>query len=139
ETLYTSWKYFSISPSKIFFCINSFLRTLASITVISAFYFTTPEYDLIDGLKIFLKPLELIKIPVRYFILVIEIMFRFIPLLVDEAGSIIKTQSIRGGLKETKGKLARIKAMLPLFVPLMAQTIKRAEALADALQMREFK
>ena len=122
----------------IWFCIAAYLRTLSSICLIFGFYYSTPEYDLIDGLSLLLMPLSKIKIPVRYLVLVIEIMFRFIPLLVDEASSIIKTQSIRGGLGEVKW-MAKVKALLPLFVPLIAQTIKRAEALADALTVRCFR
>lgn len=138
ETILFAWKFFTVSPSKLWFCLNSYLRTLASLTVISGFYYSTPEYDLIDGLGLLLKPLSYIKIPVKYLILIIEIMFRFIPLLIDEASSIIKTQSIRGGLGKAKGRLGAIRAMIPLIVPLVAQTIKRAEALADALTVRNF-
>jgi energy-coupling factor transport system ATP-binding protein len=68
-----------------------------------------------------------------------EIIFRFIPLLIDEAVAIIKTQSIRGGLGKEKGKMAKIRALVPLIVPLIIQTIKRSESLADAITMRCFK
>ena len=71
-------------------------------------------------------------------ILIIEIIFRFIPLLIEEATSILKTQSIRGGLKNATGKLAKIKAIIPLIVPLIVQTIKRSESLADAITVRHF-
>ena len=94
---------------------------------------------MIDGLKKLLKPLNLLKIPVKYFILIMEIIFRFIPLLVEEASCIIKTQLIRGALGQKKGKLARIKAMIPLVVPLIIQTLNRSDALADAITMRYFK
>lgn len=123
----------------MFLCLESILRTISALSCISAFFVSTPEYDLIDGLKKLLQPLNLIKIPVRYFILIVEIIFRFIPLLVDEASSIIKTQLIRGGLGQQKGKMARIKAIIPLIVPLVIQTIKRSESLADAITMRYFK
>ncbi len=76
---------------------------------------------------------------IRYLILIIEVIFRFIPLLVDEAVAILKTQAIRGGLGSVKGKLAKIRAVIPLIVPLVIQTIKRSEALADAITMRCFK
>jgi energy-coupling factor transport system ATP-binding protein len=92
-----------------------------------------------DGLNILLKPLSLCRLPVRYLILIIEIIFRFIPLLVDEAVSILKTQAIRGGLGKKKGRLAKIRSVIPLIVPLVLQTIKRSEALADAITMRCFK
>ena len=139
EVRFTSWKWFTVTPSKLLFCLESILRTTGALSCISAFFVSTPEYDLIDGLKLLLHPLELIKVPVRYFILIVEIIFRFIPLLVDEAASIIKTQVIRGGLGKKKGLMARLKALLPLIVPLVIQTIKRSEALADAITMRYFK
>ena len=69
----------------------------------------------------------------------IEIIFRFIPLLIDEASAIIKTQLVRGGLGKAKGHASRIKAAIPLLVPLISQTIRRSEALADALTMRCFR
>ncbi len=128
ELQYTSWRFFTITPSKLLFCLNSILRTYASLLCVSAFFVSTPEYDLIDGLKKI--------IPSRSLILILEIIFRFIPLLVDEAADIIKTQIIRGGLGKVKGKLARIRAVVPLIVPLVIRTVKRSEILADAIVMR---
>lgn len=139
EVHFTNWKYLTITPSKLWFCLNSILRTYSSLACISAFFVSTPEYDLIDGLKIILFPLSLIKIPIRYLILVIEIIFRFIPVLVDEASSIIKTQIIRGGLGKVSGKMAKLKAIIPLFVPIIIQSIKKSELLADAITMRCFR
>ena len=128
ELQYTSWRFFTITPSKLLFCLNSILRTYASLLCVSAFFVSTPEYDLIDGLKKI--------IPSRSLILILEIIFRFLPLLVDEAADIIKTQIIRGGLGKVKGKLARIRAVVPLIVPLVIRTVKRSEILADAIVMR---
>ncbi len=139
EVRFTNWKWFMVTPSKLLFCLGAILRTDASLACISGFFVSTPEYDLMDGLNILLTPLRLCRIPVRYLILIIEIIFRFIPLLVDEAVSILKTQTIRGGLGQVKGKLARIRAVVPLIVPLIIQSIKRSEALADAITMRCFK
>ena len=139
EAAFTSWKWFMVTPSKLLFCLAAIVRTDAALAFISGFFVSTPEYDLMDGLNVLLTPLRLCRLPVRYLILVIEIIFRFIPLLVDEAVSILKTQAIRGGLGQVKGKLAKIKAVLPLIVPLIIQTIKRSEALADAITMRCFK
>lgn len=139
EKLFTTAKYFTLSPSKLWFCLVTYLKTLASLSIISAFFVSTPEYDLIDGLEILLKPLAWIKLPVNYLTLVMEIIFRFIPLLIDEASSIIKTQTIRGGLGETKGFFNKVRSLLPLFVPLIAQTIKRSEALSEALTVRGVK
>ncbi len=130
EIHYTSWRFLTITPSKLFFCLNSILRTYSSLLCVCAFFVSTPEYDLIDGLKKIL--------PFKNLILILELIFRFIPLLVDEAADIIKTQIIRGGLGKVKGKLARIKAVIPLIVPLIIRTVKRSEILADAIVMRCF-
>lgn len=130
EVLFTSWKYLTISPSKLIFCLNSILRTYAALFCVSAFFVSTPEADLIDGLKKI--------IPSPNLILVLEVIFRFIPLLVDEAAVIIKTQIIRGGLGKVKGGLAKIKAVIPLIVPLVIRTVKRSEILAEAIVMRCF-
>lgn len=138
EIHFTNWRFLTITPSKLWFCLNSLLRTYCSISCICAFFVSTSEYDLIDGLKILLFPLEKIKIPVRYFILIIEIVFRFIPLLIEETNSIIKTQVIRGSMKNVKGTWGKIKALVPLLVPIIIQTIKRSESLADAITMRGF-
>ncbi len=130
EVRYTSWRFFMITPSKLLFCLNSILRTYASLLSVCAFFVSTPEYDLIDGLKKLL--------PFKSLILIMELIFRFIPLLVDEACDIIKTQIIRGGLGKVKGRLAKIKAVIPLVVPLIIRTVKRSEILAEAIVMRCF-
>jgi len=139
EIRFTSWKWFMITPSKLLFCLASIIRTDAALAFISGFFVSTPEFDLIDGLKILLTPLRICRLPVNHLILIIEIIFRFIPLMVDEAVSILKTQTIRGGLGKVKGKLAKIRAVIPLIVPMIIQAIKRSEALADAITMRCFK
>ena len=130
EVHFTTWSFFTITPSKLWFCLNSILRTYASLLCVCGFFVSTPEYDLIDGLKKL--------VPFKSLILILELIFRFIPLLVDEAADIIKTQIIRGGLGKVKGKLARIKAVIPLIVPLIIRTVKRSEILADAIVMRCF-
>lgn len=139
EIHFTAWRWFSVTPSKLIFCLSSLLRTYASLGIISGFFVSIPEYDLIDGLKILLAPLALIKIPVRYLILIIEIIFRFIPILIDEACGIMKTQIMRGALGKSKTKMQKIKAVIPLVVPLVIQTIKRSNYLAGAVTMRGFK
>lgn len=130
EIHYTTWRFFTVTPSKLLFCLNSMLRTYASLFCVSAFFVSTPEADLIDGLKKL--------IPSRNLILILEVIFRFIPLLVDESAGIIKTQIIRGGLGKVHGKLAKIKAVVPLIVPLVIRTVHRSEILADAIVMRCF-
>lgn len=139
EIHFTEFKCFLITPSKLLLCLVTFIKTYSALACICACFVSIPEYELIDGLKVLLKPLELIKIPVRYFILIMEIIFSYIPLLIDEAESIIKTQIVRGAMNNVKGPVSKIKSVIPLIVPLIIQTIKKSEALADAITMRCFK
>ena len=63
---------------------------------------------------------------------------RFIPILTEEASHIVKTQIIREGIKSAKGLTGKIKTIMPIIIPLILQTIKRSENLADAFEARYF-
>ncbi|MBQ9239318.1 MAG: ATP-binding cassette domain-containing protein [Treponema sp.] len=138
EPVILPWKYFFVTPSKVWLCVRTLLHTESALVAILVFIRTTSEYELIDGLSILLSPLTLMHVPVKYALVIIEMIFRFIPLLIDEAAAIIKTQLVRGGLGKTKNGFARVRIMLPLFIPLIIQTIRRSEAFADALTERGF-
>lgn len=138
ERMFLAYRYFTVTPSKLLLCLTTLIRTEGAIACILSFSYTTPEYDIVDGLSVLLKPLAIFHIPVRYLIIITEIVFRFMPLLLDEASEIIKTQLIRGGLRDAKGFFGRVRSLIPLFVPLVLQTIRRSEALADALTERCF-
>ena len=138
ERMFLAYRYFTVTPSKLLLCLTTLIRTEGAIACILSFSYTTPEYDIVDGLSVLLKPLAVFHIPVRYVIIITEIVFRFMPLLLDEASEIIKTQLIRGGLRDAKGFFGRVRSLIPLFVPLVMQTIRRSEALADALTERCF-
>lgn len=127
-----------ITWSKIRTALNIFIRAPAIITILGSYIYSTTERQIMDGISALLTPLSMIKIPVRYFVLVIGIMFRFIPLLLDELSGIIKTQLIRGAFAGTRG-FGKIKILIPLFVPLILQTFRKSQYLADALTARYFK
>jgi energy-coupling factor transport system ATP-binding protein len=138
EAVYINLRWFMVTPSKLILCLRTVLHTFAAFNVICTFAYSTGERELLEGFSALLKPLVILHIPVRSLVVVVEIIFRFIPLLIDEASSIIKTQLVRGGLGKAKGFTARIRTMMPLFVPMVIQTIKRSESLADALTARYF-
>lgn len=139
ERIFVDYRFFSISLEKIFLCLRVLFHTESALCCIFAFVSSTDENDIIDGFEKLLFPLKIIRVPTKYLVLLMEIIFRFIPLLVEEAICIMKTQLVRGGLGKAKGVFGKIKAAVPLVVPLVIQTIKRAEILADALTARGFK
>lgn len=110
--------------------LKMLLHLVPAIFSLYAFLASTDESDLVDGLKAL--------IPGKTVALTVLVVIRFIPLLADEAAIIIKVQLIRGGLKDTRGFINRIRSLLPLFVPLISRTLDRAQDMADALTARYF-
>jgi len=137
DVVYFQLGWILISKSKILACVNLVLHTFSAFCCVRVFIYSTSESEFLGGISGILKPLEMMKIPVRSVIVIVEIVFRFIPLLIEELCSIVKTQIVRGGLGEAKSLGAKIKILIPLFIPLIIQTVKRSEALADALTARK--
>ncbi len=138
EPHFTEWKWFMVTPFKIQLCVIALIRVFAALSAIQVFIYSTGEKEILEGFATLLKPLSALHIPVRSLVVVTEIIFRFIPILIEEASSIIKTQLERGGLGTAKGFFAKIRILFPLFIPLIIQTLRRAEVLADALTARYF-
>ena len=138
EPHFTEWKWFMVTPFKIKICAIALFRVFGVLSAIQVFIYSTGEKEILEGFATLLKPLSALHIPVRSLVVVTEIIFRFIPILIEEASSIIKTQLERGGLGSARGFFAKIKILFPLFIPLIIQTLRRAEVLADALTARYF-
>lgn len=136
EKLFLSYKYFSVSPSKVLLCLRTVIHTESALCCICGFFATVCEEKFVTAIEKLVKPLKIFHIPINRLVLMAELTFRFVPLLVDEASCIIKTQLVRGGLRKSKGFFSRIFMMLPLFVPLIIQTLNRAGKLADAVVVR---
>lgn len=139
DTVFLPYKYFFVTAGKLWQCLKIILHTECALCCICAFSSSATENEILKGFSDLLAPLRLLKLPVKYPVILMEIIFRFIPLLLDEAISIIKIQLVRGGLKDEKGFFGKIRAIIPLIVPLIIQTVRRAEILADAMTVRGFK
>ncbi|MGN0729835.1 energy-coupling factor transporter ATPase [Treponema sp.] len=138
DTVLFSWHAITVTRTKLFLFAGSFIHSLCAVSAIGTFFFIMDERQAMDGISDILKPLKLIHFPVRCAVLIVGIVFRFIPLLLDEFSGIIKTQIIRGAFGSARG-IKKIKAIIPVFVPLVLQTIRKARCLADALTARYFK
>ncbi len=141
DTVYWSNMFFSITDTKLLLGIRTILHYIAVLIPVSIFMYYTNEIQILDGMRDFLKPLTWIKIPTHHAVLVTCIIFRFISVLAEETEVIVKSQMIRSsgntGRKERKF-FARLRLMMPIFVPLIVQTLKRAELLAEALEARYY-
>jgi energy-coupling factor transport system permease protein len=68
--------------------------------------------------------------------MMMSIALRFIPILAEETDKIEKAQMARGADFESGGLIQKIKAMVPLLVPLFISAFRRANDLAMAMEAR---
>ena len=64
------------------------------------------------------------------------IALRFVPLLLEETDKIMSAQKARGADMESGGLTQRIKALIPVLIPLFVSAFRRAFDLATAMESR---
>ena len=113
-------------------------RLILLVLYTSILTLTTPPTEITYGLEKFLSPLKIFRLPINRMALSISIALRFIPTIIDEGNKILKSQACRGidyNSSGLKGKFVAIKALI---VPMFILTIKRADELAEAMEVRLF-
>lgn len=131
-----SWGVLKITKEGIYTAVKMAVRIVLLILGTSLLTFTTTPTVLTGGLELLLKPLKKIGIPVSVFVMMMSIALRFIPTLIDETDKIIKAQTSRGADFEHGNPIKRIKAMLPILIPLFVSAFRRADELAVAMECR---
>ena len=116
----------------VFFVLRLFFLVMAS----SVLTLTTTPVALTDGIESLLKPLTYIKFPVHELALIMSIALRFIPTLIDETNRIIAAQKARGADFESGNIFKRIKAIIPILIPLLISAFRRADELGEAMDAR---
>lgn len=115
------------------------MRFLFLITITTILTLTTTPIEVTDGMETLFGPFKKIGVPVHELALMMSISLRFIPTLMQETDKIMKAQSARG-VDFTTGPLKeRVKALVPLLVPLFISAFKRAEELATAMEARGYR
>ncbi len=130
------WEIFTITKNGVHTTIKMVLRLVLLISGASLLSLTTTPVQLADGVEGLMSPLKLIKVPVRDIAMIMSIALRFIPTLFDETNKIVSAQKARGASFDTGNVFARIKAMLPVLIPLMVSSFRRADELAFAMDAR---
>ena len=97
---------------------------------------TTTPNELTDGLEKSMGFLGRVGVPVHEISMMMSIALRFIPILVEETDKIMKAQMARGADFESGNLIQRVKAMVPLLVPLFISAFRRATDLAMAMEAR---
>ena len=112
------------------------LRILMLICGTFLLTYTTSPISLTDGLESLLSPLKKIKVPVHELSMMMCIALRFIPTLIEETDKIMSAQKARGADFESGKLLQRVKALIPILVPLFISAFRRADELATAMECR---
>ena len=136
ETVLVSFWKISITREGIIRAIFMVTRILMLISATFLMTYTTSPIQLTDGLESLLSPLKKIHVPVHELAMMMCIALRFIPTLIEETDKIISAQKARGADFETGSVLKRVKALVPILVPLFISAFRRADELATAMECR---
>ncbi len=115
-----------------------FCRFVLIIFMSTLLTLTTPPLALSDAIEYLLRPLKVVRFPAHEVSLMLSIALRFVPTLMDETEKIMNAQRARG-VDFGEGNLAqRMKAIVPLLIPLFVSSFNRAEDLAIAMEARGY-
>jgi len=112
------------------------IRLIFLIVGSSIMTLTTTPSNLTDGLEKGLGWMKVLKVPVHEIAMMMSIALTFIPILLEETDKIIKAQQARGADFESGNIFRRIKALVPILVPLFVSAFRRANDLALAMESR---
>ena len=112
------------------------VRVCALIAGTSLLTYTTSPIVLTDAIENLLRPLAKIHFPVHELAMMMTIALRFIPTLIEETEKIMNAQKARGAMIDNGTFTQRIKALVPVLIPLFISAFRRADELAMAMECR---
>lgn len=135
--LFNVWK-IQIYSGGILRAVYMAVRVLLLILTSSVLTYTTTPNDLTDAIERLLKPLKYIGLgnAVHTMSMMMTIALRFIPTLIEETDKIMNAQKARGADLESGGLIQKVKALLPILIPLLLSAVRRAYELAEAMECR---
>ena len=122
-----------IEQAGIIFCrfvLIVFFSTLLTLT--------TMPLSLATAVESLLGPLKKLKVPVHEVGLMLSMSLRFVPTLMDDTIRIMNAQKARGVDFGEGNVIQKVKAMIPILIPLFATSLKRADSLATAMEARGY-
>lgn len=135
EIIVSFWK-LKLTYEGIYNAVRMVFRIGMLIIGTSLMTLTTTPNQLTDGLERAFRPLSKIHFPVHELAMMMSIALRFIPILVEETDKIMKAQMARGASFDEGGLFKKVKALIPLLVPLFVSAFRRANDLALAMEAR---
>ena len=130
------WKFITIESNGVMEGIYISLRLIFIVMIATIMTLSTSPIDLTDAFEKLFVPLKVIKVPVHQLSMMMSIALRFIPTLMDELEKIILAQKSRGSEISSGSLITRIRAFIPIMIPLFISAFQRAEELAIAMEVR---
>ena len=114
-------------------------RILLLVSAAALLTATTAPLALADGLEDLLSPLKKLRFPAHEVAMMMTIALRFIPTLYEESQKITRAQAARGADFAEGSPLSRIRATIPILIPLTVGAFRRADELAEAMESRGYR
>lgn len=137
NVLFDKW-IITITTDGIYKAVFMAVRIILLIIISSTLTYTTTPNDLTDAIERLFKPLKFVGLGtvVHMMTMMMTIALRFIPTLIEETQKIMNAQKARGADIENGGLLSRVKALVPILIPLIILSVRRAYDLAEAMECR---
>lgn len=130
------WWIFTVTKGGLINAAFVVVRISLLMMISSVLTYTTSPTDLTDALECLMKPLTIFHIKVHEIAMMMTIALRFIPVLLDETDKIMNAQKSRGADMENGSPIRRVKALIPVLIPLFVSAFRRAGDLATAMECR---
>lgn len=129
---------FTITTGGVYRAIFMAVRIILLILSSAVLSYSTSPTSLTGAIESLLKPLKLIGLgnAVHTMAMTMTIALRFIPTLIEETEKIMNAQKARGANLDNGNILKRVKALLPILIPLLISSVRRAYELAEAMECR---
>ncbi|MCR5717755.1 MAG: energy-coupling factor transporter transmembrane protein EcfT [Oscillospiraceae bacterium] len=130
------WQFIKLTMGGLQMSVFMIVRIILLIVGSSLLTYTTSPILLTDAIESLMSPLKGIKFPVHEMAMMMSIALRFIPTLIEETDKIMSAQKARGATLDSGKVMERIRALIPILVPLFVSAFRRAEELATAMECR---
>ena len=136
-TLFTVWR-LTVTTAGVWRAVYMASRIILLILLSSVLTYTTTPNDITDAIELLLSFLRVfgLRTAVHMLAMMMTIALRFIPTLVEETEKIISAQKARGADLENGKLFDRIRALIPILIPLLISSVRRAYELAQAMECR---
>ncbi len=138
ETLF-AWGIVEVHEGGLWLGLFLGLRIVLLVSAAALLTATTAPLALTDGLEDLLSPLKKLRFPAHEVAMMMTIALRFIPTLHEESQKITRAQAARGADFAEGGPLARVRAAIPILIPLTVGAFRRADELAEAMESRGYR